>query len=54
MILVGAVERMDQHFNGPPNLITELVSDFLLVGSTLGEQGFEGLIVGDVEEAAGR
>jgi len=53
-VLIGSVERMDQHFNRPPHLIAELVGDFLLIGSTPGEQGFERLIVGDVEEPAGR
>lgn len=45
---------MNQHFNRPPHLIAELLGDFLLIGSTPGEQSFESLIVRDVEEATGR
>ena len=53
-VLIGPVERMNQHFDRPPHLIAKLVGDFLLVRRTLGEQGFQRLIVGDVEEATGR
>ena len=34
-VLIGPVERMDQHFDRPPHLIAKLVGDFLLVGALL-------------------
>ena len=54
MILIGLVERLDQHLDRPPHLIAKLVGDFLLVGRTLGEQGFDRLVVGHAEEPSHR
>ena len=54
MILVGTVERLDEHFYRSTHLKTELVSDFLLMRGTFGQHGFERLIVGDVKEALRR
>ena len=44
VVLVGPVERLDENFDGLADLIAKLVGDFLLVGRTLGEQGFQRLV----------
>ena len=53
MVLVGLVERMDQHLDRPAHLIAKLVGDLLLVRGALGQQRFERLVLGDAEEALG-
>ena len=54
VILIGLVERLDQHLNRPSYLIAKLVGNFLLIGSTLGQQSFNGLVVRNAKESGQR
>jgi len=53
VVLVGLVERLDQDLDRLANLIAKLIGDFLLVVSTLVEQGFERFVLRHAEEAVG-
>jgi len=53
-VLVGPVERVDQDLHRPPHLIAKLISDLLLVGGTLFQQSFEGLILRYAEKSLNR
>ena len=53
-VLVGPVERMDQHLDRPPHLIAKLLGDFLLVRRALLRAALRAFDLRDVEEAAGR
>jgi len=50
--LVEGIERLHQHLDGFAHLIAELVSDLLLVAGAFLEQGRQGAIGSDAEEAA--
>ena len=50
LVLVGPVERLDEHLDGLADLIAKLVGDFLLVRGALGEHRFQRLVVGHAEE----
>jgi hypothetical protein len=52
-VLIGPIQRMNEHFDRSPHLVAKLVCDFLLVRGAFGEQRFESLVVGHIEEPTG-
>ncbi|HKQ80132.1 MAG TPA: hypothetical protein VJ810_40945 [Blastocatellia bacterium] len=52
MILVGAVQRVDQRFDGAARLITELIGDLLPVFGALAQHRVKRLVIRRGEEAA--